>query len=124
MATEIPQRYTLRVALFIGSQQDMTKGFVELAKQLPDHIEAVEDGWKVTGVSPKFFEQVKAIFKEDKIKFTEDFEMNFMFYLGWVSARRFTTLHLSQTEPAHHLSVSQWKWTGHKAVKHESSDGS
>ncbi|AHI61220.1 helix-turn-helix domain-containing protein [Vibrio phage vB_VpaS_1601] len=124
MATELPHRYTLVVALQIGSQADMVKGMAELSKILPEHIEADEKGWKVNNINPEFVDKVKAVFKEDKVKLTEDFEINFMFYLGWVVGKRMTTLVLSHEEPEHHFNSTPWKWAGHKVAKNESSNDS
>lgn len=121
MATELPHRYTLVVALSIGTKVDMTKGFEELSKLFPEHIKAESEGWRIENVNPDFFESIKTVFKEDKIKFSEDFEHNFTFYLGWVFAKRMTTLRLSAKEPDHHFNTTQWEWPGHKAAKNESS---
>lgn len=115
MATEIPQRYTLIVTLFIGSQLDMTKGMEELSKKFPKHILADSEGWKVVDVDHTFIEAIKLAFQEDKVKLTEQFELNFMFYLGWVTARRFSTLHLSVNEPMHHIKAEAWEWKAPKA---------
>lgn len=125
MATEVHNRQKLLVSLFIGSQQDITQGMPALAKLFPDNVEAAEDGWIVKGVDGKLFEAIKQVFKEDKVKFSEDFELNMAFCLGWVFSKRYTNLHLSQKEPAHHLTVQEWKWAGHKAkVKHDDGNDS
>lgn len=115
MATEIPHRYTLVVTLFIGSQLDMTKGMEALSKKFPDHILADSEGWKVVDIDHDFIEAIKQTFQADKITLTEQFEMNFMFYLGWIVARRFTTLHLSVNEPMHHIKAEAWEWKSPKA---------
>lgn len=115
MATEIPNRYTLAVTLFIGSQQDLTTGMAELSKQFPNHIKADPEGWKVIDISHQFIEDIKDVFIEDKIKLTERFELNLISYLSWVVARRFTTLHLSIEEPIHHIKATTWEWKQPKA---------
>lgn len=115
MATEIYNRRTLAVTLFLGSQQDINKGMPQLAKLFPDNVEADEAGWMFKNVNHKFFEQLRKAFKEDKVKFTEDFELNVSFYLGWVSAKGYTNLKLSHEEPDHHFASAPWEWAGHKA---------
>lgn len=122
MATEIPHRYTLVATLFIGSQQDMTKGMEALSKKFPSKILPDSEGWRVVDIDHEFIEGIKDTFQEDKIKLTEQFELNFMFYLGWVTARRFINLHLSVSEPIHHINAQPWEWKNPsaKAVKVES----
>ena len=109
MATEVPHRHTLRVPIFIGTKDDITKGVPALAKHFKGHFTKVEDGWEVTNVSPALIDQVKEVFMQDKIKLTEEFEMNMMYFLGWVVARRFTTLHISESEPTANIKMVPWR---------------
>lgn len=121
MATEVPNRYTLIATIFAGAQQDMTVGMAALAKKFPDNIHSDPLGWKVVGIDHAFVEDMKDVFIGDSIKLTERFELNFMFYLSWVMARRFTTLHFSIDEPIHHIKAETWEWKQPKAkaVKNE-----
>ncbi|QZI92887.1 hypothetical protein SIPHO067v1_p0047 [Vibrio phage 51E28.1] len=121
MATEIPNRYTLAVTIFIGSKEDMTVGMSALAKQFPDNIKPDPEGWVIDNIGHQFIEDMKDVFMEDKIKLTERFELNFIQYLSWVVSRRFAKLHLSINEPIHHIKATPWEWKQPKAkaVKNE-----
>lgn len=121
MATEIPNRYTLLVTLFIGSKEDMTIGMAALAKLFPNKIKSDPEGWIISDVDHKLIEDIKSVFIEDNIKLTERFELNLIQYLSWVVARRFSNLNISVNEPIHHIEAATWEWKQPKAkaVKNE-----
>lgn len=110
MATEYPNRYTLKACLFMGSKTDLTTGMSELARLFPDNVEKDDEGWKFVNVTPHFVQELTAVIIGDKVKLTELFESTLLWHLGWVIGRQFTTLFLSCREPALYFEPQKWKW--------------
>ena len=124
MATEYPNRLTLKACLFMGTKPDLTKNLSELSELYPANVIPDPKGWKFVNVTPQFVEELKSVFISDKLKFTEAFEMSLMWHLGWVIGRKFTTLHLDCDEPALDFEPQAWKWVPIKGDTHGEDDGS